>query len=246
MHKTGRGVLYIVWGRDEFTTLLDRSVASVKRWHPELSIHVERLGDDATLLDKARMDEITPFQDTLYLDVDTVVMDRLDYGFARAEQFGMACAICEAPYAARYPGLANACGGDLVEFNTGVLFWRHGENVIFNRSADFFRKWQEFNASLDSSITWHEHGEWSKMLCNDQAGFTAAMHCMAKNPYVLPQNWNLRVQWQTSWFGKVKVWHAYWAPPDELVKNNAKAAPMTRRVGRVPGDAHGVTARSAT
>lgn len=244
MSDTARGVLYIVWGRDEFNTLLERSIASVKLWHPELPIHVERLGDDATLLDKARMDEITPFQQTLYLDVDTVVMDRLDYGFERAEQFGMACAICEAPYAARYPSLANACRGDLVEYNTGVLFWDgHHENA----TGSFFRNWRDYNDGFDfdSSITWHENGEWRKMLCNDQAGFAAAVYARCTQPYVLPMNWNLRSQWQTSWFGKIKVWHAYWPPPAALIEGNAKATPMTRRVVRFGGAAL-ETAGSAT
>ena len=44
-----RGVLYLVWGRFD-QTLLDRAIASVREYHPELPVEVARLGDDATAL----------------------------------------------------------------------------------------------------------------------------------------------------------------------------------------------------
>jgi hypothetical protein len=34
--------------------------------------------------------EVTPFEETLFLDNDTVVLGRLDYGFQKASQFGLA------------------------------------------------------------------------------------------------------------------------------------------------------------
>lgn len=223
-----RGVLYMIWpGPVDCEPLLQRSIASVKLWHPELPIHVERLPDGATLLDKAKMNDITPFCQTLYLDADTVVMDRLDYGFDRAERFGMACSICEAPYAARFAGLADR--GDLVEYNTGVLFWEVGISRGF--MGEFFPSWKRWCGELDSSLTWTERGQWFTMPLNDQAGFAAAMDASRARPFILPMNWNLRPQWQTSWFGKVKVWHAYWDPPQELLDDNASSTPMTRRVG---------------
>ena len=49
-----RGVLYVVWGQLD-QALLDRAIASVREFHPELPVEIARLGDDATLLDKARM-----------------------------------------------------------------------------------------------------------------------------------------------------------------------------------------------
>src|SRR3954454_12740745 len=70
-----RGVCYLVWG-DTVGPTLDRSMASVRRFHPDLPIHVERLqAPDPVggLLLKAQMFRLSPFPTTLYLDADTVV-----------------------------------------------------------------------------------------------------------------------------------------------------------------------------
>ncbi|MEJ0070814.1 MAG: hypothetical protein WDO24_21130 [Pseudomonadota bacterium] len=40
------------------------------------------------------MFEHSPFETTVYLDADTVVLGRLDYGFEMAERFGLACCHC--------------------------------------------------------------------------------------------------------------------------------------------------------
>ena len=80
---SGRGVLYIVWG-SAAEGPLERSLDSLKSHHPELPVHVARLGDGACLLDKARMGDLSPYKETLYLDADTVVLGNLDFGFAKA------------------------------------------------------------------------------------------------------------------------------------------------------------------
>src|SRR5690349_21705296 len=96
---TDRGVLYMVWGSDDkIERALERSTKSLNAIHPELPIEIVRL--NATdpikgLLEKARMFEPSPFRQTLFLDADTVVLDRLDFGFRKAQQFGLACCICE-------------------------------------------------------------------------------------------------------------------------------------------------------
>ncbi len=48
-----------------------------------------------TLNQKATMFDLSPFDETLFLDLDTVVLGRLDFGFQKAQQFGLAIAICE-------------------------------------------------------------------------------------------------------------------------------------------------------
>ena len=60
-----RGVLYVVWGQFD-QALLDRAIASVREFHPEFPVEIARLSDDATLLDKARMLDFTPFDETLF------------------------------------------------------------------------------------------------------------------------------------------------------------------------------------
>jgi hypothetical protein len=77
-----RGVIYMVWGRNEkIERAFERSKKSVNTVHPELPVEVIRL-DDANdpckgLLEKAQMFERTPFRETLFLDADTVVLGRL-------------------------------------------------------------------------------------------------------------------------------------------------------------------------
>src|SRR4051812_2760577 len=100
MKTITRGVVYVVWG-SRIDPVLDRSIKSVQRIHPELPIHVHRL-ESGSLRSKTCMGQISPFASTLYLDADTVVLDRLDFGFQKAEVFGLACAICEAPWMRRY------------------------------------------------------------------------------------------------------------------------------------------------
>jgi hypothetical protein len=206
--QSGRGVLYVVWG-DAVDGLLDRSLASVRRFHPELSVHVERLEGESSLLDKSRMHELTPFDETLYLDADTVVLDRLDSAFEHARRVGLACSICECPWARRYGGLA----GDLVEYNTGVLFFTSRAHAVFER-------WKACAHEVDSSIDFIRNGRLQQMPYNDQAGFAKAVDEVGIEPIVLPFNWNFRPEWHKSFWGPIKVWHDYRPVPDQLLQWN--------------------------
>src|SRR3954470_2489079 len=87
--KPKRGVLYVKWGPND--AVLERSINSVRAIHPELPIPVHQLMGNPTLLDKAGMFDITPFEETLFLDVDTVILDKLDFGFEMATRHGLAC-----------------------------------------------------------------------------------------------------------------------------------------------------------
>ena len=200
----GWGVLYMVWG-DSHDQMLQRSIDSLKKYHPDLPVHVNRIqcekdvaGSHAMLLEKSAMFRLSPFQNTLFLDADTVVMGRLDHAFAMATRFGLACCICECPWARRYTGLKNE--HDLVEYNTGVLF--------FTRQAEpLFSAWEHHARSVDSSIYHLVDGQLRVMQHNDQASFAKAVEMTGFNPYVLPLNWNYRPRWQRSFFGPIKIWH---------------------------------------
>lgn len=197
--KQGTGVLYVLWpGDSDVEEQLERSMASVREHHPELPIHVERLPEGSTLLDKARMAEFTPFWNTLYLDVDTVLLDRLDYGFDKSRQYGLACAICECPYARRFDGLKD--DGDIVEYNTGVLFFAQFAERVFQR-------WNKFATTLPSAHRFMKGPTRYEMPLNDQASFAKAIEYESWNPFVLPVNWNYRPFWHRGIFGPVKVWH---------------------------------------
>lgn len=205
---TTRGALYIVWGSyaDE---ALARSIESLKRVHPELPYEVKRLGDGDqffSLREKARMMDLTPFDETVFLDADTVVVDRLDFGFTQAVRYGLACCICENPWARRYRGLPR---DDAVEYNTGVLFFTGAARPVFDR-------WHALTGTIDSAIEFVLNGEKKIMPFNDQAAFAVAVQEWQQLPFVLPHNWNFRPPIHTSWFGPLKIWHSYSSPPEGL------------------------------
>ncbi|NQV99365.1 MAG: hypothetical protein HQ483_06690 [Rhodospirillales bacterium] len=208
MSTAGRGVLYVVWG-DYNKVALNRSLASLKTYHPELPVHIETLPAGSTLLDKAAMLEITPFAETVFLDVDTVVMGNLDFGFTKARQFDTALCICECPWARRYGGL----DGDMIEYNTGVIFFTTLAKPLFDC-------WRKRAPEIDSSIDFVVDGQAGRMPLNDQAGFAAAVEETGKQPFILPHNWNFRPKWQKSWYGPLKIWHDYGDPPAALITHN--------------------------
>jgi hypothetical protein len=198
-----RGVLYTVWGRDDKTErALARSRKSLNAIHPELPVEVIRVDvDDPVrgLLEKSRMFERSPFRETLFLDADTVVLGRLDFGFRKAQDFGLACSICECPWAQRYAGIK----GETIEYNTGVMFF--GE-----RAKPVFESWTRLAPQLDSSIVFlGPQDQLLRMPYNDQCSFAAAIEATGFLPFVLPLNWNFRPQWQQSFFGPLKIWHDY-------------------------------------
>ena len=178
-------------------------------------MEVKELGDGASLLDKAAMFEMTPFAETLFLDMDTVVLGNLDFGFEKARRFGLALCICECPWGRRYGGLE----GDIIEYNTGVMFFTE-------QAAPVFEAWKRLAPEIDSSIVFKAGGELKRMPLNDQAGFAQAIEETGYLPHVLPQNWNFRPRWQKSWYGPLKIWHDYEPPPPPLLEHNAaQAAP---------------------
>lgn len=206
-----RGVVYIVWNKAKDKRLeqgLTRSLQSVFQHHPGWGIAVRELPEGATLLDKARMYDLSPFDETLYLDADTEVLDNLDYGFDAAARHGVALSICECPYARRY---SNAMRGDVVEYNTGVIFFVKG-----SKSEPLFRRWEALAPSLDSSIRWNSPTGLRTMARNDQGSFAKAVDELGFNPFVLPNNWNLRPGYHKLFWGPVKVWHDYGPVPNEL------------------------------
>ena len=211
---TSRGVLYLVWGQFD-QALLDRAITSVRKFHPELPVEIARLDDDATLLDKAGMLDLTPFDETVFLDADTVVLGDLGFGFDKASRQGLACSICECPWARRYGGI----DGDIVEYNTGVLFFTKDAKPVFDA-------WKVRVRDIDSSIVFRRGNSLARMPLNDQAGFAMAIEDTGFNLFVLPYNWNFRPKWHKSWYGPLKIWHDYEAVPEPILQRNADQAAL--------------------
>lgn len=211
-----RGILSIYWG-DESKLPIERLKASVKKFHPELPHELIKIdapsGNPNSLNHKAAMFELSPFEETLFLDLDTVVLGCLDFGFQKAQQFGLALAICESPWARRY---RHVFYGDEIEYNTGVIF--------FNKKAkDVFDAWRELSISVNSEAfgVSFDSGEIYNMTANDQASFALAIERTKFNPFVLPMNWNFRPMWHRSFCGPIKVWHDYADPPPFFEEMNA-------------------------
>ncbi|MGQ0627841.1 MAG: hypothetical protein ACT4PL_07045 [Phycisphaerales bacterium] len=218
-----RGVLYVVWKRKskEIAPVLRRSIESLYKHHPELPSYVHELPDSASLLDKSKMMAFSPFEETLFLDADTIVHDRLDYGFEQACKHHLALCICESPWAKRYD---KAITGDVIEYNTGVMFFSRSE-----MAQRVFVEWEKAAFSIDSSIRFEDENlNPVVMPMNDQGGFAKAVHDLSFNPFVLPLNWNFRPLWHKTFFGTLKVWHDYAAPIPELVK----AVETNRKLGK--------------
>jgi hypothetical protein len=209
MSDSKRGILYVVWG-EKCEVILQRSIRSVRRFYPEIPIHVERVDGQGGLLQKSRMGSLTPFESTLYLDADTVVMGNLDYAFERAEQFGLACAICECPWLRRY----GPEQGDRTEYNTGVLFFSSAAREVFST-------WQRLAPTTPSQSNWmNQAGQICGQNHDDQASFAQALLAAQWNPFVLPVNWNFRPDYQMRVFAPVKIWHDYHDPPARFVLLN--------------------------
>jgi hypothetical protein len=209
-----RGVLSIYWG-DEDKLPFDRLKHSVKKFHPELPHEIIKVeapsGDPTSLNKKSSMLELSPFDETLFLDLDTVVLGNLDFGFQKAKQFGLALSICEAPWGKRYP---NIFTGDEIEYNTGVIFFTKTAKRVFDR-------WRELAPTIDSSIlAVNEQGIY-KMPANDQGSFALAVEQTGFHPFVLPLNWNFRPHWHSSFFGPIKIWHDYSDPPSFFEELNS-------------------------
>jgi hypothetical protein len=209
MSRESRGVFYIVWG-DQADEYLDRSIASLRLHHPDLPVHVERISPrdpQRSLREKATMARLTPFETTLYLDVDTTVMGNLDYAFEQAQRFGIACRICESPWLRRYDHTL----GDQLEYNTGVL--------CFNQSARrVFDAWDRLADTTPASCQWTKL---DNILLgspyDDQASFAAALIECSFNPFALPINYNFRPEYDRTVFLPLKIWHDYIPPPQRLI-----------------------------
>ncbi len=158
---------------------------------------------------KSAMLDLTPFDQTLFLDADTVVMGRLDTGFEQSERHGIAVTISQCPWARRFRGLWSA--GDMVEYDTGVLFFDREHGDVRN----VFAEWRRLSA-MDSSCKFLTTSGLRSMAVNDQCSFAAAVHERRFNPFVLPVNFNLHPQWQKQFWGPLKVWHAYYDPHPTL------------------------------
>lgn len=213
---TTRGAIWVTWGKpsDDLKT----SVDSVARTNPDLGRCLFTDGDHdyggafthvipfkpSTLDCRCRALQLarTPFDVSVHLDTDTVVMGDLGFGFEVARTHGLACSIAPAGVGGEWHGMPAPYPSCLPQYNAGVLF--------FDRSMRWLMlEWARRNkvASL------------SRFPRQDQPGLAAAVWDHNVCPYVLPQNWNFRPDVPSAprtvyWQGAIKVWHSKLPAPE--------------------------------
>jgi hypothetical protein len=209
------GALYMIWGHNEqCEKAWPRAVKSFESVHPELPYKVIRMPDDSDLRCKARMFELSPFETTIYLDVDTVVLGRLDHAIKKAEQFGLAICVNPHPWAKRYDALHDR--GEITEYDTGVI-------AFTKKARPVFEAWRAGH-DLNSRSYFQANDGICQMPVNDQCAFAHAIEETGYNPFVLPVNFNCHPRWQKTVFGPVKIWHDYRDVPEGLRQWNAEQA----------------------
>jgi hypothetical protein len=140
---------------------------------------------------------LSPWEQTLYLDADTVVLGDLSFGFEMAHKHGIALAIAPACFLKHHWQLEhNGFPEDLPEYNAGVIF-------LDRRHPGMQNFWQQVQEEL------RDFSSYQNPPGNDQPALSLLLYRKGINPYVLPQNWNLRTEYgMRAGFGPVKIWHS--------------------------------------
>lgn len=91
--KLNSGVFYLYWG-DNHKQEVKFSKSSALNYGYNVSDAC--LNETSILGNKSQMYDLSPFENTLYLDTDTIICGNLDFGFKMAERHGIA--MCIAPF----------------------------------------------------------------------------------------------------------------------------------------------------
>jgi hypothetical protein len=214
-----RGILYVLWG-DKYQRQLDRSIRFVRKFYPDIPIDVLRPDPKLGLLNKAQcIAEHNKWDETLYLDADTVVLGNLDYGFEMAKKNSMACCICECPWMRRY-GQDHM---DLIEYSTGVIFYSREASMTLNQWA----VWSKEEPTPRSQ--WMCGEEVKGQANDDQYSFSRAIDALANYPFVLPLNYNFRPEFHNRFFLPIKIWHSPIEVP-EIIEQHSEEVEAGKRL----------------
>ena len=173
-----KGIVYFVWG-DYNEGLLDRSIESVKKFGYNHSVVIDR-SKNVGLAKRCNLFDCSPYDLTLFLDIDTIVKNNIDFGFEMAKKYGIACCIAPASssyYAADNDAIKELIPVDLPQYNCGVIFCdrRNGDvKKVFGSYSFYLSTYQKYASK------------------NDQPYFSYSLYNNWLNPYVLPKTWNFR------------------------------------------------------
>lgn len=185
-----RGIVYIIWNsKGQLSSELQRSIKSAEQFNIPYTVVETADAPKHNFRNKTLMYDASPYDTTLFLDTDTEILGDLEYGFIQAERHGMALCIDHACCGLRWWKPHVLSHPDVVEYNTGVVFF----NRLNPKIKDFFDYWK-------SIATTHP---------SDQATISKAFDHTGLNPFVLPAHvWNFRVYNGDRLFSPVKIWHA--------------------------------------
>ena len=213
------GVLYYTYGNN-FPSDLEKSVNSVRKhnkdlkicWITEIPNHPKKDIFDIVIESKSnkkygwhkRTESLlsTPFDVTLQLDSDTVILGDLSYGFEKADKFNIA--ICHAP--AYY-------GKTFCTNPNKNIYPLHNEQIVYNAGVIFYKK---------SDITWKVIEKWveyndSYDVAQDQVGLSNSFEVLDFNPFVMSRSWNFRGSFFKEGHGPIKIWHSNRKPPQNII-----------------------------
>ena len=242
-----RGIVWITYDRHE-PEMLWRSLAAVKKLNLPSCLICEHEPEDPRVrgFDLLRrfvpavqdcrcraavLAESAPFELTLMIDTDCVVLRDVSFGFDMARRHGVAMCIAAAANAKLCHGMSPEYPDDLVQYNAGAIFFDRAQ------ASGLMRRWSDY--ALNRKL--------SEMTARDQPSLAAAVYEQAINPFVLPPTWNLRpIFGQTIGFGPVTIWHAPWPVPEGLDKHRGfwrltpyivgepqRVIPLNRRMQRL-------------
>lgn len=185
-----RGALYICYG-DKYIKEGIISAESLKKFHPDL--HVTFFSDKAfssqfvdnveIIKPNAKRPKVeyinqTPYKETLFLDVDTVINHRIDDAFNLLDKFDMSGATDISRKRKKYSRIMpeyNNIPYSFSEINTGVLCFKKTE-----ATDNLFSLWRMYYKKYNKNCPW------------DQPSFRISLWESSVNFHTLPREYNIR------------------------------------------------------
>jgi hypothetical protein len=185
-----KGVLYIAFG-ECFMKELTFSAESLKKYNPELHVTVFtdkpfecKFVDSVEIMEvrhlRPKIDYIkfTPYDQTIFLDTDTIINHSLDDLFGILEKYDMALVHDLARKRKKFKDTIPEYGAipySFSEINTGVIAFKKNEKVI-----KLFEAWRENFYKYYQVVPW------------DQPSFRISVWNSDVTMYVLPPEYNVR------------------------------------------------------
>lgn len=208
--KKMRGIYFIASGR-KYIEEARKAIKNVKRLMPQYPIalcsdsvscpsenvdyYIPLKNVNYNFLDKVKYYYSTPFEETLFLDTDTYLVDSIDSIFDILERFDIA-----APHAPieedEFVNITDA----FPEMNSGVILYKKNEKTkkLFSIYEEHYRK---------SLLECLKRGE---SIPPDQPSFRYALYYSDVNLSFLPHEYNCMLDYPCFLSGKVHILHGHY------------------------------------